>query len=449
MRISYFIPDWDDRVDPGYDFLTDRHTGGRNTYADDVYAHELLGVPPYDGILLSRAILEENKRKLDAIREAHSVHRYLRLPADGTHTVFGDCGAFTYWKQAVPKYQTDEVLAYYHELGFDLGASVDHLIFPEVVAHLRTEREKADERERRWELTVQNAREFLDSHRRAGYDFTPVGVVQGWDPASYQCGAKALVQMGYSYIAIGGLVRNTTKSVIQTMQAVHEVVPAHVAIHLFGVNRPEFTGPFAALGITSFDSASWLRRAWSDGRVNYFLDGRGFAAVRIPDNKSLAHKRSHDLAKADRLEARGKTMEARALRLRWLERVDAAEEVRREQRALELLRAYDRDEITLEETLDAVEDYARVAGGLSERSPGELSELVRRDYRTTLRERPWQHCECAICQAISIEVIVFRGNNRNRRRGFHNTWQLYRRLQADELGTLPALAGATQMDLGL
>jgi hypothetical protein len=38
----------------------------------------------------------------------------------------------------------------------------------------------------------------------------------------------------------------------------------------------------------------------------------------------------------------------------------------------------------------------------------------------TLKDRPWMSCLCPICKQLSIEVVVFRGNNRNRRRGFHN-----------------------------
>ena len=57
--MKFFVPDWDDRVDPGYDFLTDRFTLKRDPYRDDVYAHELLAEPGYDGLLVSRAALGE------------------------------------------------------------------------------------------------------------------------------------------------------------------------------------------------------------------------------------------------------------------------------------------------------------------------------------------------------------------------------------------------------
>ncbi|EGV17224.1 hypothetical protein [Thiocapsa marina] len=42
---------------------------------------------------------------------------------------------------------------------------------------------------------------------------------------------------------------------------------------------------------------------------------------------------------------------------------------------------------------------------------------------------PWKHCPCEICRRDGIDVIIFRGNNRLRRRGFQNTDVFYRPLQ--------------------
>ena len=41
----------------------------------------------------------------------------------------GDCGAFTYINDDVPPYTPDEVIDFYDECGFDLGISIDHVIF--------------------------------------------------------------------------------------------------------------------------------------------------------------------------------------------------------------------------------------------------------------------------------------------------------------------------------
>jgi hypothetical protein len=39
-------------------------------------------------------------------------------------------------------------------------------------------------------------------------------------------------------------------------------------------------------------------------------------------------------------------------------------------------------------------------------------------------------------------VVIFRGNNRNRRRGFHNTWVFYHLMQKVLAGeSVPGLAG--------
>jgi hypothetical protein len=75
------------------------------------------------------------------------------------------------------------------------------------------------------------------------------------------------------------------------------------------------------------------------------------------------------------------------------------------------------DEIsTFEQLWHIVEDYARWVG----------DEKYIDDYEMTLRAEPWRNCDCDICEDLGIEVVVFRGNNRNRRRGFHNMHQFYK-----------------------
>ncbi len=403
MTLRYYIPDWDDRVDPGFNFLTDEHTPDRNPYRDDRYAHELYSVPPYDGVLLSRAVIDGNQRKHSEIEDAGSVHRYLRLPHDSNHDVLGDCGAFTYWQEHDPPYQTDAMLDYYQSLGFDLGVSIDHLIFAELES----------EKERRWNITVENAEQFLIQHTLGGYEkaFRPIGVAQGWDPPSYRRGAEALMKMGYTYIAIGGLVRSPTEEVIRVLMAVQEVLRPHTEVHLFGVNRPEHMHTFARLGVTSFDSASRLRRAWMDNRQNYFLGAQAYMAIRIPEAEKLAKTLGLDATKTKRLE----------------------------QAALDALRLYDRDEIEVDEANRVVIEYATVSGKLTTR--------VQAEYLRTLSDRPWRRCPCEICTQVGIEVIIFRGNNRNRRRGFHNTWQLYKQILDNRENPTPYVDITTQLQL--
>lgn len=66
-------------------------------------------------------------------------------------------------------------------------------------------------------------------------------------------------------------------------------------------------------------------------------------------------------------------------------------------------------------------------------------------YRELLRRQPWTECDCKICCKHGIEVAIFRGNNRNRRRGFHNTHLFYDHFEE----SLPKTAVLTKGDTGL
>lgn len=72
-------------------------------------------------------------------------------------------------------------------------------------------------------------------------------------------------------------------------------------------------------------------------------------------------------------------------------------------------------------------------------------EKHRDGYEELLRRKPWRDCECKICCEHGIEVAIFRGNNRNRRRGFHNTRLFYDQFQT----SLPKTAVLTKGDTGL
>ncbi|MBB6647868.1 queuine tRNA-ribosyltransferase tRNA-guanine transglycosylase [Halobellus sp. MBLA0160] len=66
-------------------------------------------------------------------------------------------------------------------------------------------------------------------------------------------------------------------------------------------------------------------------------------------------------------------------------------------------------------------------------------------YRELLAAEPWTECSCPICAEHGIEVAIFRGNNRNRRRGFHNTRQFYDQFEEE----LPKILVVTTPDASL
>lgn len=386
-NLRYFIPEWDDLVDRDYDFEHDFHSGGTGNWANEVYAHQLYPEPNYDGILISKVVAEKSKSKKERINRL-GVHRFLRVPRE--FPVMGDCGAFGYIHEKVPPYTTGEILDYYTRLDFDYGVSLDHLI---VTA---TESEK----KHRYELTIDNAADFLKDHRKAKLPWTPIGAVQGWDPQSYAAAAKKNVAMGYTYIGLGGLVRSSTPDIIHVLQEVHKVVPAQVRIHLFGLARLASMRAFADLGVRSVDSASLLRRAWMGTGQNYLaMDGKLYTAIRIPEaGKSF---------RAKRMVSEGRASGPKVEKL--------------EARCMEAMRRFDADQIPVEDVLEVLEEYDHLI--TPDRPP------TRTLLRETLEARPWRACDCAICRRDGIQVVIFRGNNRNRRRGFHNTYVFYRLLQ--------------------
>ena len=386
QKLRYFIPEWDDLVDPDYNFLTDTHASGASDWSNETYAHQMFDSPNYDGLLMSRVVAEKSAKKKVRINQL-GVHRLLRVPRE--YPVMGDCGAFGYINETVPPYTTADVLDYYSRLDFDLGVSVDHLI---VTA---TEENKKF----RYDLTIANAEDFLKEHRKRRLDWTPIGAVQGWDPKSYAKAAKNYVDMGYTYIGLGGLVRSSTKNILAVLQEVSEVVPQEVSLHLFGLARLNAINEFAKFGVNTVDSASYLRQAWMRDSQGYLTTQGSYSAIRVPEiGKSFRAKRM--------LEESGVSHKtATAL----------------EKSALNALRRLDKGKCSVRACLDAVFEYEVLFG--RETAKHETN------YQKTLSEKPWKKCSCPICSEVGIEVVIFRGNNRNRRRGFHNTFVFYQLLQ--------------------
>jgi len=414
--LGFFLPNFEDLVDPGYDFIHDKPSPDRdNRFLDDWYAHQFFDEPIFDGVLMSKTVVQSRIEKL--IREAGDVHSFLNLDPDVS--VLGDCGAYSYKDEEAPPYTTEEILNYYETLGFTYGVSIDHLIFSSF---------EPEEQRRRWDLTLHNAEDFLQQHRGGDYTFTPVGIAQGTSPERYAEAVHRLVAMGYDHLALGGLARSNDRTIREVLKAVSPELPDGIELHLFGVARLSLISDLLRYGVTMVDSAAPIRRAFlGKNEDNYWTEnGERYAAIRIPDATSKRTKRG--ISRPEDV-------------VNGAQFVDSEEAlVELEQRALKHLRAYDRGEVGSQETLDAVLAYDRLFG--EERDHESW-------YRRVLEDRPWQQCDCPICREIGIEVIIFRGNNRNRRRGFHNVRVFYKQFrQAVQQATTKTLP-SPQLTLGL
>ncbi|HEX8223787.1 MAG TPA: tRNA-guanine transglycosylase DpdA [Allosphingosinicella sp.] len=411
--MKFIFADSLDMVDPEYDFLRDRNAVGRSPYWNDVYPHELMGYAPYDGVLISRGIVggsvvagKYSEAQAMRLRRV-GARAFLRLegPLLRDLPIFGDCGAFTYHREEVPPYSPSDMLDFYEDGQFTHGCSVDHIIF-DFDMELAGMNGGSQEARRRFDITLENAEAFLKASGGMSEAFTPLGVVQGWSPGSMAEAARRLCAMGYDYLALGGTVPLKSPQIRACLEAVRDAVPHGTRLHILGFAKADDIATFGRYRITSFDTTSPLLRAFKDAKQNYYLPaGAGrltyYTAIRIP--QALENTKLLRLAK------RGAVKQEDLVAL--------------ERDALEALRSFDREEAALELTLDAVLAYAAPAllGATIEDLPGSNDLITLRErYRRTLADRPWKKCGCLICESLSIEVVIFRANNRNKRRGIHN-----------------------------
>lgn len=140
----------------------------------------------------------------------------------------------------------------FQEQNADLGATLDFIIPP-----------KTNEKEAKYrlELTLKNAQYAL-CHRTPQSTLTLYASLQCWDVASARYAAEQYTEMGFTAIAIGGLVpraRDTDylKSIVST---VRETAP-DALIHVFGIGNPELLPVLIDAGADSFDSSNYARTA--------------------------------------------------------------------------------------------------------------------------------------------------------------------------------------------
>ena len=407
--MQFYFPDSQDQVDPSFDFITEQRSIHRVRQRDDRYAHEVIDPPPYDGLLISKPIVDGLPGTTAKYTEAQrnrlyreGARRFFRLGQRGEGLkIMGDCGAFTYVREREPVYTVGEVLDFYEEAGLDLGVAMDHLIFGyDAELDAKGTDDIPEEWRFRQALTIELAAEFLRLHRARRCRFEPMAVAHGWSPLSYARAVTQLQNIGYRRIALGGMVPLRTPDILDALKEVSVALDPAAQLHLLGVTRTAHVQDFAGLGVTSFDSTSPFRQAFKDEKDNYYTLDANFVALRIP-------------------QVDGNT---RLRKLVTAGLVDQKSARRLERECLDRLRSYDKDGAGVEAVLDAICEYAELLGTQKDRSA---------EYRRTLEAMPWKQCRCTVCREIGVEVIMFRGADRNRRRGFHNLAVFSKRLRRE------------------
>jgi hypothetical protein len=398
--MKFFFPDSQDQIDPGFDFSTEEHPVLRIRQRGDLYAHEALDGHVIDGLLVSRAIVDGTTAGAGKYTAAQrhrlyrvGVRRFFRLDRAVGPPIqtMGDCGAFSYEQEEIPPVTPDQVIDFYAECGFDLGISVDHVIFGfDPAADIDPLHSQARRWRTRQQITLDLADKFLARCKTRKTQFEPLGVAQGWSPASYASAVRGLQKIGYTRIALGGMVPLKTGEILACLREISAARDSHTQFHLLGVTRRSNIAEFASYGVTSFDSTSAFRQAFKDDKDNYHTIDRTYTAIRVPQVDGLPRLKKQILA--------GK--------------VDQGAAIERERTCLRALEDYDTEGTGVQHVIDALLRYYDIIG----------LEGYDETQMDVLTDTPWKTCPCSICTKAGINVVIFRGSERNKRRGFHNLY---------------------------
>jgi len=307
----------------------------------------------------------------------------------------GDCGAFSYVNEPEPPFSIETVIEFYMDCQFDLGISPDHVILG--YQEDDSKKEVPQVWKDRFQITIDRAKEFLTQHQLQKLPFTPMGAAQGWSPQSYAEAVNQLQLIGYDYIALGGMVPLKTHELLACLEAVSKVKKAKTRLHLLGIARLEKLDEFQRYGVTSIDSTSPLKKAFMDNKENYHTLGYNYTAVRIPQVDANPQLKKLILAG----------------------HIDFGKARKHEVACFQGLLEYDQGKLGIDALIERLTEYEAVWHGKKDDSI---------PYRKTLEDKPWKKCPCAICKSLGIHVVLFRGAERNRSRGFHNLFVLRQRL---------------------
>ena len=409
--MDFFFADSLDMIDPSFDFESETRNEWRVRQQDDLYPHEVFSSGPYDGVLISKSLVDGNaarsgKYSLAQRQRIRRVGARKFARAKANLKMMGDCGAFSYVREEYPPFTPDEVIEFYESCGFDYGLSVDHIIL-HFQSNQNPELPGFDTNRSEWYsrqgITLELAEQFFKLSVSNKVNFTPIGVAQGWSAQSYRSSLVSLQKMGYTRVALGGMVPLKTNAILETLEELDSVRNPDTQLHLLGVTRRDHLRKFQEHGVTSFDSTSPLRQAFMDDKDNFHTIDGTYQAIRVP-------------------QVDGHTVLQQQIRAG---EIDQAKARALEQKCLKALREYDKDNMSLDDLINTLLEYESLHHPKASNRDG---------YQRILEQKPWRLCDCSVCNNIGIEVIIFRGSERNKRRGFHNLWVFYNRLHK-ELGS--------------
>ncbi len=343
---------------------------------------------PFDGLLISKSKFDINQSRFShLLKNNKNLKMAFSLPKD--IKLFGDCGAFQYRNEEKPPYTAREILSYYQDHGFDMGCSIDHII---------TNKNDVSERENRYKITKEYAKECIELYRENNYTFELFGVAQGWDIQSYSQIVDYLFKLGYKNLCIGGLVGlNKTKiedrndlTLENLLIQLEPKFKKFQNVHIFGRGNIEYLPLFIDVGVTQFDN-NVMRKSWTDEKKSYFLYHKSsksmkyYTSIRLPLTNNTYGKQELDI------------------------------------KIFNDLKDFSNYEMSHHDFILSLKKFYKKYNKLRNKNYELNDDLIIK----LLMDTPWKKCECDLCVKYQIHVCVFRRRMRNMSRGFHNVYNYF------------------------
>ena len=303
--MKFFFPDSQDQINPDFDFITEEHLALRVRQRDDLYAHEALDGHVIDGLLVSKAIVDGTAGSAGKYTAAQrnrlyrvGVRRFFRLDqtSNSSRSDDGRLRRLQLHRRGNPASNPgsgDRLLRRMRIRPGHLGGPC-HLRLRPGRRHRPASSSSSSSGNRASRLTLELADVFLARSRARKVRFEPLGVAQGWSPASYAAAVRSLQKIGYKRIALGGMVPLKTPEILASLRAVSVAREPDTQLHLLGITRCSNISEFASYGVTSFDSTSAFRQAFKDDKDNYHTDG-----PHLHSNSRAAGGRAAETEEAD------------------------------------------------------------------------------------------------------------------------------------------------------
>lgn len=402
-----------------------------------VYPHNMYEPRCYDGFLVSKAFIDStigihkrNRKRLYhffklALREGvialkhekaiwraykgfkkKTIHNMCLAPRD--LPIMGDCGAYSFVTAKEPPFSTEEVLDYYTKYEFTQGVSVDHLILDFV-----------QDKKFRFDLTLSNAEVFIREHKKRKLPWIPIASLQGWNVKSYVKAAAACAKMGYTYMAVGSIVKSSTEYIMRILRSITDEFDRlgynDIKLHLFGVTRFQALPDFASLGAYSFDSTSVYVASWLKDGTNYLTPTGWHSCIRLP----VTSKKLRNMTEEELEDSPHQMDELRGISEKFLERI--------------LKVSLKNNGKVPKKLIEEIVDFNYACYPLD---PKDRKTLIAR-VKEVILGRAWEKCPCRLCQTLGIHVLLLNGWDLTAARAFHNLWsfhcQIYPRIMNGEV----------------